>query len=141
MSVETGFGATGRRPRREARSLPSTSGRRMATPLAGSERGEIQMFSIFTCSDTETLGLPGGGAADDQEEMLELEHSSEEAISSVSGYSVDSLGFTHSLSASTTAGRSWGPHGGYNSLRNSPGGNLRLRFLSGDQTGGNLILR
>ena len=82
----------------------------------------------------------------DQEEMLELEPSSEEAISSVSGYSDDSLGSTYSLFASTTAGRSWGPQGdhtpdeGY-SLRNSPGGKLQLRFLSVDQTEYNRILR
>ena len=79
------------------------------------------------------------------EEMLELEASSEEAISSVSGYSYDGQGNTQSLLASTTAGRSWGPWGShtaikrYNSLRKSPGG--KLRFLSGDQTNGNFILR
>ena len=83
----------------------------------------------------------------DQEEMLELEPSSEEAISSVSGYSFDSDGFTRSLLTSTTAGRSWGPHGGHtpdegwSSLRNSPGGKLRLGFFSGDQTERNYILR
>ena len=82
-----------------------------------------------------------------KEEMFELEPSSKEAISSVSGYSVDSYGFTRSLLATTTAERSWGPHGdhkpieGYNCLRNSPVRKLRLSFLSGDQTESNYILR
>ena len=51
--------------------------------------------------------------ASGREEMLELEPSSEEAISSVSGYSTYSRGSTLSLLATTTAGRSWGPHGGH----------------------------
>ena len=109
------------------------------------------MFShlfLFRYGDTWTPWRRCGYAtgADQEEKMLELEPSSEEAISSVSGYSWDSGGFTESLLASTTAGRSWGPHGThkpriYSSLRNSPGGNLRLRFLSGDQTESNYILR
>ena len=121
------------------------------TGLLGSGRGEIQMFSdlfLFRYGDTWTPWRRCGDAAYVvQEEMLELEPSSEEAISSVSGYSVDSYGFTRSLLATTTAGRSWGPHGdhkpieGISSLRNSPGGKLKLRFLSGDQTSNAQILR
>ena len=148
MSLELGFGAKGRRWRREARSLPSTSGRLPSTFIA-SGRGEIQMFSdlfFFRYGDTWTPWRRCSAYAADQEEMLELEPSSEEAISSVSGYSNDSTGLTFSLLATTTAGRSWGPHGDHTpysnrSLRNSPGGKLRLRFLSGDQTEGNYILR
>ena len=150
MSLELGFGAKGRRWRREARSLPSTSGRLPSTFIA-SGRGEIQMFSdlfLFRYGDTWTNWRQCNDAyTADQEEMLELEPSSEEAISSVSGYSNDSTGLTFSLLATTTAGRSWGPHGfhtpdeGTRSLRNSPGGKLRLRFLSGDQTRYNFIIR
>ena len=78
--------------------------------------------------------------------MLELDASSEESISWITGYSRDYNGETYSLGASTTAGRSWGPHGshtpyGNTSLRNSPDANLRLRFLSGDQTDDKYILR
>ena len=108
------------------------------------------MFSdlfLFRYGDTWTPWRRCSYARYQQEEMSELEPSSEEAISSVSGYSGDSTGWTLSLLASTTAGRSWGPHGdhkplkGYKSLRNSPGGKLRLSFLSGDETDGNWILR
>merc|ERR1712192_48655 len=80
--------------------------------------------------------------ADGQEKMLELEPSSGEAISSLNGYSEDSNGWTRSLEASTTAGRSWGPHGDHissYSLHKSP--NAKLHFLSGDQTRDNWILR
>ena len=80
---------------------------------------------------------------DGEEEMLELDASSEESISGITGYSRDYTGRTRSLGASTKAGRSWGPHGDHRtwSLRNSPDANLRLRFLSGDQTEDNIILR
>ena len=88
---------------------------------------------------------PASNDPDLKEEMLELDASSEEAISGITGYSVSSA-ITGSLGASTTAGRSWGPHGDHRpvdgkSLRNSPDANLRLRFLSGDQTEDNYILR
>ena len=81
-----------------------------------------------------------------QEEMFQLELTSEEAISSLNGYSNDGIGSVLSLSASTTAGRTWGPHGthkdwgGY-SLRNSPNAKLKLRFISGDETERKWILR
>ena len=100
---------------------------------------------LFRYGDTWTPWRRCGPADASQEEMLELEPSSEEAISSVSGYSWDSAGRTDSLLASTTAGRGWGPHGNHKpndsnrSLRNSPGG--KLLFLSGDQTRYNWILR
>ena len=119
--------------------------------MLGSGRGEIQIFSdlfLFRYGYTWTPWRRcSSGAYAGQDEMLELEPSNEEAISSASGYSTDSTGRTLSLLASTTAGRSWGPHGdhtpyeGYRSLRNSPGGKLRLRFLSGDQIDGRRILR
>ena len=81
--------------------------------------------------------------------MLELDASSEESISGITGYSRDYTGRTRSLGASTKAGRSWGPHGSHgpekskskSSQRNSPYAKLRLRFLSGDQTVDNCILR
>ena len=100
--------------------------------------------------------------------MLKLDASSKEAISGITGYSDDDMGLTLSLGAFTTAGRNWGPHGDHNpdddafleyprgpekdgsfkvknyktkSLRNSPDANLRLRFLSGDQTYHRWILR
>ena len=91
--------------------------------------------------------------------MLELDASSEEAISGITGYSVSSA-ITGSLGASTTAGRSWGPHGhmdtdttnemndgtweipnNVGNVRNSPDAKLRLRFLSGVQTHLNYTLR
>ena len=111
------------------------------------------MFSdlfLFRYGNTWTPWRRCGFDYDDavQDEMLELEPSSEEAISSVSGYSGDSTGSTVSLFATTTARRSFqhptwkamfGKHGGGKS--NSPDAELRLPFLSGDQTDGNYILR
>ena len=118
----------------------------MATTLLGSGPGEIQMFShliLFRYGDTWTPWRHCGIYVGDREEMLELDPSSEEAISSLNGYSWDDDGHTWSLEASTTAGRSWvhGDHTPLNglSLRKSP--NAKLRFLSGDQTGDNYILR
>ena len=120
----------------------------MATTLLASGPGEIQMFShliLFRYGDTWTPWRHCGIYVGDREEMLELDPSSEEAISSLNGYSSNSNGWTRSLEASTTAGRSWGPHGdhipndGIRSLRKSP--NAKLRFLSGDQTANNYILR
>merc|ERR1712210_122258 len=86
------------------------------------QKGRNYIDSIRTrYGDTWTPWRQCSGAGAAQEEMLELEASSEEAISSVSGYSWDSSGWTYSLSnvsgftlsllAATTAGRSWGPHG------------------------------
>ena len=81
-----------------------------------------------------------------EEERIEL--GSNEGINRLSGYSVDSTGNTWSLEATTTTGRTWGPHGmhipdvGLNSLRSSPDAdNLTLRFISGDQTTNKWILR
>ena len=118
--------------------------------LVGSGRGEIQRFSdllLLRYGNNWTDWRRGGSDDGSQEEMLELDTTKEEAVTAVSGYSFDNDGDTYSLLATTTAGRSWGPHGehkpyeGFTSLRNSPGGKLRLRFLSGDQTEDNLILR
>ena len=83
---------------------------------------------------------------DGKEESLELNTRINEGISQMSGCSFDANGRTLSLEASTTTGRSWGPHGDHtpddgSSLRNSPDANLRLRFISGDQTDLNWILR
>ena len=84
----------------------------------------------------ETSNYPAG-----KEETLEL--ASGEEITSISGFTDDSDGWTRSLQAETSAGRSWGPHGnhtpfdGYWSLRSSPdapSNGLRLNHLSGDQT-------
>ena len=86
-----------------------------------------------------------------QGQTLELDTSSGEAVRGVSGVSDEDYGHTRSLKASTTAGRSWGPHGdhtpsnfrshGDKSLRNSSDAKLRLRFLSGDKTEDNWVLR
>ena len=84
---------------------------------------------------------PGG-----EEEMIEL--GSNEGINRLSGYSKDNIGNTRSLEATTTTGRTWGPHGDHNpfvgltSRRSSPDAdNLTLRFISGDQTTNKYILR
>ena len=81
-----------------------------------------------------------------EEEMMEL--GSNEGISRLSGCSEDDMGGTHSLEATTTTGRTWGPHGDHKpdldttSLRSSPDAdNLTLRFISGDQTTDKYILR
>ena len=78
---------------------------------------------------------------------------SNEGINRLSGCSSDHNGSTLSLEATTTTGRTWGPHGDHkpdedfdlrssSSLRSSPDAdNLILRFISGDQTTGKKILR
>ena len=109
-------------------------------------RFNILFSFLFRYGDTWTPWRRCGVGGDVKEEMLELDASSEESISGITGYSYDHNGRTRSLGASTKAGRSWGPHGEhrpdrYNSLRNSPDANLRLRFLSGDQTVDKYILR
>ena len=77
--------------------------------------------------------------------MLRL--SSNEWINRLSGHSQDTNSLTLSLRATTTTGRTWGPHGnhepdGLRSLRSSPDAdNLTLRFISGDQTTDKIILR
>ena len=87
----------------------------------------------------------GAYAAGDKEEMLEL--GSNEGINRLSGCSGDNDGCTRSLKATTTTGRTWGPHGDHkpdaiSSLRSSPDAdNLTLRFISGDETSGKYILR
>ena len=78
--------------------------------------------------------------------MLEIDTASEEAFSSVSAYPWDS-GTTFTLEASTTAGRSWRTFilernpDQIRIVRKTPNAKLRLRFLSGDQTDLNEILR
>ena len=82
-----------------------------------------------------------------EDEMLELDASSEESIIRIIGFSSGGDGLTCSLGASTTAGRRWGPHGENNTFVGkrlnfySPDAKLRLRFLSGDQTYHRWILR
>ena len=72
--------------------------------------------------------------------------SESESITSIDGVSTDGSGFTYSLLAETSQGKTWGPHGdhkpgsGY-SLRPSPRGNIKLAFISGDETRGKRILR
>ena len=88
----------------------------------------------------QLIGLDDGG----EEETLELSES--ESITSIEGVSYDDGGFTYSLLAETSQGKTWGPHGdhkpgsGY-SLRPSPRGNIKLAFISGDETSGKYILR
>ena len=83
----------------------------------------------------------GGG----KEEEMELR--SNEGINRLSGCSGDNDGCTRSLKATTTTGRTWGPHGDHkpdaiSSLRSSPDAdNLTLRYISGDQTATKIILR
>ena len=88
------------------------------------------------CGDIPSVGI--------EEEMMLR---SNEGINRLSGCSVDNTGSTRSLEATTTTGRTWGPHGdhtpgGSSSLRSSPDAdNLTLRFISGDQTTHKYILR
>ena len=83
----------------------------------------------------------GGG----EERTLDLRPN--ESISSVSGYSYDSDGWTYSLQASTTGGQRWVPlgiwHREYDGtpLRKPPADNLRLVHLSGNQNEDNWTLR
>ena len=84
------------------------------------------------------------------EKTFELDASSGEAINWITGYSAndDGNGRTYFLRGSTTAGRSF-QHPTWKTMfgkddggkSNSPDAELRLRFLSGDQTDGNYILR
>jgi len=82
-----------------------------------------------------------------KEEILPLEQN--EDIVAISGYSWDKYGYTATLQAESSAGRSWGPFGdhkpsGSNSLRSSPSAprnSLRLKHISGDQTYEKYILR
>ena len=122
----------------------------MATGLANSGSGEkIQSFIsallLFRYGETWTEWRMCGLNAAGEEEMLELDTGSNEEITEVSGYSVDSRGSTLSFASTTTAGRSWGPDGSRStsstSLRKSLSANLKLRFISGDQTSSNWILR
>merc|ERR1712013_1310 len=99
------------------------------------------------CSDIDDGG---------EEEIIEL--GSNEGINRLRGCSW-ATGNTRSLEATTTTGRTWGPHGSHKpdailhldvdletlgifSLRPSPdANNLTLRFISGDQTAYKWILR
>ena len=104
---------------------------------------------FFRYRDTWTPWRQCSNAAARKEEMLELDALNKEGIRSFAGFCYDDNGHTLSLEASTTAGRSWGPHGdhtayastSFRSLRNSPDAKLRLRFISGDQTEFKWILR
>ena len=85
-----------------------------------------------------------GGSDDGGEETLEL--SEREFITSIDGTSVDRVGWTYSLLAETSQGKTWGPHGVHKpvsgwSLRPSPRGNIKLAFISGDETERKWILR
>ena len=86
------------------------------------------------------------GAAGRGAETLDLAMG--EDINSISGYSIDTTGTTLSLEAETSAGRKWGwgPFGDHSAgygLSSSPltSSGLRLHHLSGDQSGGDRILR
>ena len=100
---------------------------------------------MFRYGDTWAPWRRCGFDVGEEEEMIEL--SSNEGINRLSGCSVDTAGFTFSLEATTTTGRTWGPHGNHkpdalNTLRSSPeADNLTLRFISGDQTANKYILR
>ena len=76
-----------------------------------------------------------------------MELSESESITSIDGVSRDDSGFTDSLLAEPSQGKTWGPHGdhkpvsGYSSPRPSPLGNIKLAFISGEETGDKRILR
>ena len=72
---------------------------------------------------------------------MELRES--EFITAIDGNSVDGNGWTISLLAETSQGKTWGPHGDHKtgsniiysiSLRPSPRGNIKLAFISGNET-------
>ena len=109
-------------------------------------QSSISALLFFRYGETWTDWRQCGGYGGGGEEMLELDTGSNEEITEVSGYSGDSSGWTTSLASTTTAGRNWGPHGDHTpdsgaSLRKSPSTALKLRFISGDQTADNYILR
>ena len=100
---------------------------------------------LFRYGDTWAPWRRCGFADGGEEEKIELR--SNDGIKRLSGCSYDTTGNTRSLEATTTTGRTWGPHGNHKpddlrSLRSSPDAdNLTLRFISGDQTAGKIILR
>ena len=105
----------------------------------------LSALFLFRYGDTWAPWRECGPGVDDKEEMIELR--SNEGINRLSGCSEDDDGNTCSLEATTTTGKTWGPHGrhkpgGVVTLRSSPDAdNLTLRFISGDQTAGKIILR
>ena len=116
------------------------------------DQDQVRRFNLssllFNCSDMERLGLSGGSVAMlmPKKRCWSLTPAATKRSLRSSGVSVDSNGLTFSLAATTTAGRSWGPHGAHKpdimrSLRKSLVANLRLRFISGDQTDSKWILR
>ena len=81
-----------------------------------------------------------------QEATLEL--AANEDIAHISGYSRDDDGTTASLHVETSTGRRWeqGDHFGsdYKSLRPSPpsrSSGLRLKYISGNESEGKIIVR
>ena len=85
-----------------------------------------------------------GNNDDGGEETLEL--SEREFITGIDGLSDDKFGGILSLLAETSHGKTWGPHGFHKpasdtSLRPSPRGNIKLAFISGDDTEYEWILR
>ena len=75
-----------------------------------------------------------------------MELSESESITSIEGVSRDADGWTWSLLAETSQGKTWGPHGDHKqgpgkSRRPSPRGNIKLAFISGEETGDKRILR
>ena len=76
--------------------------------------------------------------------------SESESITSIDGVSYDDGGYTYSLLAETSQGKTWGPHGDHKtgsniiysiSLRPSPRGNIKLAFISGEETENKWLLR
>ena len=91
----------------------------------------------LTTSDFDADGTSG-----QREETLDL--ATGEDITSISGHSGDTYGFTDCLQAETSVGRQWGPFGNDSlSFRSSPptSSGLRLNHLSGDQSFNNKIIR
>ena len=107
------------------------------------DRYKLCFFSRYGETWTEKHQL-NGGDDDGEEETLEL--SETESITSIDGVSNDGGGNTWSLLAETSQGKTWGPHGYHkpdlgDSLRPSPRGNIKLAFISGDETRDKWILR
>ena len=137
--------------RLDPNSLGSPSRRvRVVATLLRSAPGEAQcpISFLLRYGDVWTDWRTTSYGDASKEETLQLDGN--EDIVTISGYSHDFAGSTRSLQAESSAGRSWGPHGGHTpyggvrSLRSSPDApinGLKLNHLSGGQTLNKYILR
>ena len=107
---------------------------------------QCEPCSCFRYGETwaEQFRKVNGFNDDGGEETLDLRAT--ESITTINGCSWDDGGYIVSLQAETTTGASWGPVGyqqpDYNkSLRPSPGGKIKLAFISGREEDGNYCVR